>query len=114
LPASVTAACREMSTHSNVYISGLPHGTDELALRQWFEVFGSIVSLKCFVEKRYGFIKFTNTDEAQAAIDGMNGSELNGSTLVVRHADNDRGQAAAPATRSPLDGEVAAWERPRT
>jgi len=82
----------EMGDHSNLYVSGLPDGMDDGTFRQLFEKFGNVISSKVVPEKRYGFVKFSNTEEANAAVGNMNGDMYNGCQLSVRFANNDRGQ----------------------
>merc|ERR1719373_667657 len=68
----------EDAAHSNLWVGGLPEGTDEVMFRSLFARYGSIASAKLVAEKRYGFVKFTSKHEAQAAIDALNGFENNG------------------------------------
>lgn len=74
-------------THSNVYVGGLPVGTNEFSFRSLFSRFGSIVSTKVVNDLHYGFVKYTSTAEAQKCIDAMNGVAVNGMTLQVRFAN---------------------------
>jgi len=80
-----------MDDHANLYICGLPDGYGDDAFRQLFEKYGNIVSCRYFADKRHGFVKFGSPQEANAVISAMNGFNLNGSQLIVRVANNDRG-----------------------
>jgi RNA recognition motif-containing protein len=57
-----------------------------------FEQHGSVQSAKVIVDrdtgrsKGFGFVEMENADEAQAAIDAMNGKEVNGRALTVNVA----------------------------
>lgn len=79
--------------HSNLYVSGLPEGIDETSFRLLFSRHGVIISTKVMPDRKYGFVKFGRKDEAQRAMDSLNGFMFNGTQLSVRFADRDRGQA---------------------
>ena len=80
--------------HSNVYVRGVPVGFDTEDLRYLFENFGTIVSAKILEprhvgDKRLGFVKFTTTAEALAAIASMDKISIAGHSLEVREAEFD-------------------------
>eukprot|EP00927_Polykrikos_kofoidii_P031151 TRINITY_DN26817_c0_g1_i1.p1 TRINITY_DN26817_c0_g1~~TRINITY_DN26817_c0_g1_i1.p1 ORF type:complete len:714 (-),score=108.33 TRINITY_DN26817_c0_g1_i1:60-2201(-) len=89
-PGGVVAGQSGVSAHSNVYIGNLPPGSNDVAFRQLFSPFGTVVSIKVVPEMHYGFVKFSNLHEAQRAIDATNGALFNGSELAVRFANKDR------------------------
>ena len=76
----------------NIYVGNLAHDVSEDDLRQSFEAFGridsvSVVKNKYSGESRgFGFVEMSSEDEAQAAIDGLNGKELKGQNLNVNEA----------------------------
>jgi RNA recognition motif-containing protein len=84
----------------NIFIAKLDFNTQEDGLREAFEVFGDVSSVKIITDKftgrskGFGFIEMTDDDEANAAIDKLNDSELDGRTIVVKIAkpkeNNDR------------------------
>jgi len=84
----------------NIFIAKLDFNTQEDGLREAFEVFGDVSSVKIITDKftgrskGFGFIEMTDDDEANAAIDKLNESELDGRTIVVKIAkpkeNNDR------------------------
>lgn len=82
------------SEHSNLYVTGLPDGMDDVTFRSLFEEYGVIISSRVVSNNRYGFVKFSSKAEAQACIDATNGGEYAGSILLVRFADNDHGSGA--------------------
>ncbi|CAE7769739.1 elavl2 [Symbiodinium sp. CCMP2456] len=80
--------------NSNLYVAGLPPSTSEDTLRQLFNNFGDVASVRTFFGKTpqapsYGFVKFRYDAQALAAIAGMNGRDFNGHTMTVRLANND-------------------------
>ena len=84
----------------NIFIAKLDFNTQEDGLREAFEVFGDVSSVKIITDKftgrskGFGFIEMDDDDEANAAIDKLNESELDGRTIVVKIAkpkeNNDR------------------------
>jgi RNA recognition motif-containing protein len=76
----------------NIYIGSLSYKATEEDLKQAFEAFGQIESVK-IIKDRYsgesrgfGFVEMPNKDEAQSAIEGMNGKELKGRKMSVNEA----------------------------
>ena len=68
-------------------------------LQTLFETFGAVQSVQIIMDrdtgrsKGFGFVEMNGAQEAQAAIDGLNGKEINGRQLTVNEARprEDRG-----------------------
>eukprot|EP00446_Apocalathium_sp_SHHI-4_P047409 CAMPEP_0177386646 /NCGR_PEP_ID=MMETSP0368-20130122/50910_1 /TAXON_ID=447022 ORGANISM="Scrippsiella hangoei-like, Strain SHHI-4" /NCGR_SAMPLE_ID=MMETSP0368 /ASSEMBLY_ACC=CAM_ASM_000363 /LENGTH=452 /DNA_ID=CAMNT_0018851539 /DNA_START=51 /DNA_END=1409 /DNA_ORIENTATION=+ len=75
----------------NVYVWQLPHGSDDGFLQQLFQQVGTVVSVKCMPEKRYGFVRFGSVDDASLAIQAIHGLQCHGTILKVKFADNPKG-----------------------
>lgn len=83
----------------NIYIGNLSFDTTEEQLRQAFEGYGEVSNVNIITDRDDGrprgfaFVEMSSQDAANAAIDGLNGQELNGRTLNVNEARprNDRG-----------------------
>jgi len=75
-----------------LYVGNLSYGTVEDGLRSAFQAFGNVVSAKIITDrdsgqsKGFGFVEFGSDDEAHAAIDGMNGQNLDGRAIRVNEA----------------------------
>ena len=75
-----------------IYVGNLSYEVTEEDLRLIFEPFGQIESINIITDKYsgqskgFGFVEMPSKDEAQAAIDGLNGTELKGRTLNVNEA----------------------------
>ena len=75
-----------------IFIGKLNFGTTSEDLRQAFENYGDVESAEVIIDpvlgksKGYGLVDMPNDQEAQAAIDQMNESELDGNILVVKKA----------------------------
>jgi len=82
----------------NIYVGNLAHSVSEDTLRQVFEQFGNVVSVKIIVDKFTGnprgfaFVEMESKEDAQKSIDDLNGSELEGRRLVVNEARPRRPQ----------------------
>lgn len=76
----------------NIYVGNLSHEVTEEDLRQAFETFGEVTSAKVITDKfsgvsrGFGFVEMPTKAEAEAAITGLNGTELKGQTLTVNEA----------------------------
>ncbi|GMH28050.1 hypothetical protein Nepgr_029893 [Nepenthes gracilis] len=77
---------------TNLYIGYLPPTLDDDGLVRLFSTFGDIVMAKVIkdritqLSKGYGFVKYSNVEQANAAIVSMNGYRLEGRTIAVRVA----------------------------
>lgn len=76
----------------NIYVGNLPHATTEDELRTAFEEFGS-VSSAVIIKDRYtgksrgfGFVEMPQKEEAESAINSLNGEDFGGRTLTVNEA----------------------------
>lgn len=81
---------RSDPNNTNLYVNQLPQGCDDERLNELFQECGNIVSVKCISEKRYGFVQFASVEQAENAIDMMNGLEVEGTPLVCRFAAKSR------------------------
>ena len=76
----------------NIYIGNMSFDTTEDQLRQAFEGFGEVSTVKVITDrdsgrpKGFAFVEMSAKDEAIAAISGLNGQELNGRELNVNEA----------------------------
>jgi RNA recognition motif-containing protein len=76
----------------NIYVGNLSPDVSEDELRQSFEAFGQIEVVRIVKDrysgdsKGFGFVEMPSKDEAQSAIDGLNGKELKGQSLTVNEA----------------------------
>lgn len=76
----------------NIFVAGLPFQTQEDQLRQTFENYGEVDSVKIVMDrdsgrsKGFGFVEMPNDEEANSAINSLNDSEYGGRTIVVKQA----------------------------
>lgn len=88
-------------SHSNVFVRDVPLNFTAEEMRQTFEPFGPIISVKILEprkigDKRFGFIKYTAISHARLAIDSMNGMTIKGHKLEVREAEGDINSTTNP------------------
>jgi cold-inducible RNA-binding protein len=71
---------------SKLYVGNLNYATTEQALRSAFESYGQVVSVKIIQGKGFGFVEYGSDSEATAAMEAMNGKDLDGRPLRVNEA----------------------------
>ena len=76
----------------NIYVGNLSHETTEENLKEAFEVFGEVNTVRVIKDnftgrsKGFGFVEMPAKAEAQAAIEGLNGKDSKGRSLNVNEA----------------------------
>lgn len=76
----------------NIFVGNLPYSVTQDDLRAAFEQFGTVERVSIMTDRDTGqprgfaFVEMSSGDEANAAINGMNGRDLNGRTLNVSEA----------------------------
>jgi RNA recognition motif-containing protein len=76
----------------NIYIGNLSYDVTEEDLKEAFEVFGEVETIKLIKDnytgksKGFGFVEMSNNTGGQAAIDGLNGKEIKGRSVKVNTA----------------------------
>jgi len=87
----------------NIYVGNLSREVAEDELRQAFEAFGQVTSVNVIKDRYsgesrgFGFVEMATKSEAQAAINGLNGTSLGERTLSVSEArPRDEGGGRRP------------------
>ena len=76
----------------NIYVGNLSHSATESDLRNAFEKHGEVSRVNIPTDREtnqsrgFGFIEMPNAEEAQKAIEALNGKELGGRALTVNVA----------------------------
>jgi RNA recognition motif-containing protein len=87
---------------SKVFIGGLAWHTDDATLRAKFEEFGSVEEAVVVKDRDtgrsrgFGFVRFSQESEAEAAINAMNNVEFDGRTIRVDKASDKSGARSGP------------------
>jgi RNA recognition motif-containing protein len=77
----------------NIFVAKLNFSTESDGLREVFESYGEVSSCKVITDhfsgksKGFAFVEMPNDDEARAAINGLNETEIDGRTIVVKEAE---------------------------
>jgi len=86
-----------MDTQGNVnpaklFVGNLPYRITEDEIRQVFSQFGTVTDVRLISDratgraKGFGFVEMSSADEANKAVEGMHGKEMQGRNLVVNVA----------------------------
>ena len=75
----------------NIYVGNLPYSVDENDIRELFEEYGTVTSVKLISDRETGRLKgfgFVDMEDAAAnnAIDELNGADFNGRNIKVNRA----------------------------
>lgn len=64
-----------------IYVHGI--GINEQLLKNTFNQFGNVLKVTCESNKNCGFVTFESIDQANRAIDTMNGNQVQNITLKI-------------------------------
>lgn len=76
----------------NLYIGNIPYSISESELTQLFANFGEVTALNVVKDKvtnrskGFGFVEMPDDSAASAAINELNGKEVNGRKIIVNEA----------------------------
>ena len=77
----------------NIFVAKLNFNTQSEDLQEVFEAYGEVDSAKVIMDKftgksrGFGFVEMPNDDEALAAIEALNETDLDGNIIVVKKAE---------------------------
>lgn len=77
---------------NKLFVGGLPWAVDDAQLEELFAPHGEVTSARVVTDKftgksrGFGFVEYATDAQAQAAIDAMDGSEVDGRTINVNVA----------------------------
>ena len=80
----------------NIFAGSLPFRLEEAELKEFFEEYGEVTSVKIITDKfsgrskGFGFIEMPNDEEAKKAIQELNGAEIGGRAIVVNEAQEKK------------------------
>jgi len=76
----------------NIYVGNLSRDTNEDDLRQAFEAFGEVSSANVIKDRfsgesrGFGFVEMPSSEQAAAALEGLNGNDVKGRNITVNEA----------------------------
>jgi len=77
---------------TKLYVGSLPYATTDAQLTELFSQHGTVTSARVIADKftgqsrGFGFVEMATSEEAQRAIEALNGTKLEQRTLVVNEA----------------------------
>jgi len=83
---------KELALANKLYVGNLSYRTEQESLRSLFAQFGEVVSATILSDRDtgqargFGFVEMADQNAANAAVQGLNGSEFEGRTLKVNEA----------------------------
>ncbi len=104
---------------TKLFVGSLPYSVDDQQLATIFADAGTVVSAKVIIDrdmnrsKGFGFVEMSTEEEAQKAIDTVNGKEVDGRTITVNEArpqeDRPRGGGGFNGNRGGGDNRRSSW-----
>ena len=76
----------------NIYVGNISYSTSETMLEQAFAAFGTVESARIITDrdsgrsKGFGFVEMAEQSEAEAAIEALNGTEMDSRSITVNEA----------------------------
>ncbi len=86
---------------NKLYVGGLPYSVTETQLQELFSQHGEVRSAKVITDKftgrsrGFGFVELGSDEEGQKAMEALNGTQLEGRTLIVNEA-KEQGDRRGP------------------
>lgn len=80
----------------NIFVGSLPFSLEEADLRELFEAYGEVSTVKLISDretgrsKGFGFVEMPDDESAQKAITGLNGAEVKGRSIAVSQAEEKK------------------------
>ncbi|MDB5170562.1 MAG: RNA-binding protein [Candidatus Saccharibacteria bacterium] len=77
---------------TKLFIGSLAWATNDDSLKDFFATVGTVVSASVIMDretnrsKGFGFVEMSSDDEAKAAVEQLNGKDLDGRAIVVNEA----------------------------
>jgi len=77
----------------DIYVGNLAYAVQDEELNEAFAEYGAVESARVLLDREsgrsrgFGFVKMPNREEAERAIEALNGSDLQGRPLRVREAE---------------------------
>lgn len=94
--------------NKKVFVGNLSYSVSEMRLEEVFSEYGTVESVKIITDKYtgksrgFGFVEMSEPEEAQNAIEALNGTDLEGRNIVVNKAN-------PPKSRSDSGDRGSRW-----
>ena len=76
----------------NIYVGNLPFDVTDESLATSFSEYGEVTTARVIIDRfsgrsrGFGFVEMAKSEEAEAAIQALNGTDMQGRTLTVNEA----------------------------
>jgi RNA recognition motif-containing protein len=100
--------------NKKLYVGNLDYGVTSEQLGEYFAQAGSVVSATVITDrysgrsKGFGFVEMSSDEEAQKAIETLNGSEFQGRKIVVNEARPQQPRDSQPGSRPGVSSQPPA------
>jgi RNA recognition motif-containing protein len=71
---------------SKLYVGNFVYATTDEQLKELFAEYGEVVEVNIIGNKGFGFVEMSSSEEAEAAKEALDGTEIDGRTLRVDEA----------------------------
>ncbi len=88
-----------------LFVGSLPFELSEDKLKELFENFADVVSVKLITDREtgrsrgFGFVEFSSEDSANKAIEELNGKDVGGRAIIVKKA-HDKNERSSSGPRN--------------
>ena len=88
----------------NIYVGNLPYSVTDEDLRDAFSAYGQVDSARVITDrdsgrsKGFGFVEMESSSEAEAAIQALNGQDMQGRVLTVNESRPREGSSGGGGT----------------
>jgi len=93
-----------------LFVGGLPYEVTQSQLEEMFAEFGKVESADLITDKfsgrskGFGFVEMSSDEEAQKAIETLNGKDMNGRNIAVNEARPREERPSSGGSRGPRRG----------
>ncbi|MEJ2078031.1 MAG: RNA-binding protein [Acidobacteriota bacterium] len=98
-----------------LYVGGLPYSISDKQLEEMFTPHGTVESARVITDrmtgrsKGFGFVEMSSQEEAQTAIDKVNGTSVEGRSLTVNEAKPQAPRGGGDGGRGGYGGGRNRW-----
>lgn len=91
-----------INSGSNLFVTGIHPSMSEADITRMFEKYGEVENCSIMVDphtkesRGFGFVKMVTSDQADAAREGLQGSEMQGRTLSIEKARRGKPRTPTP------------------
>lgn len=102
---------------TKLFVGSLAYSVTDQELEEFFAAAGNVASAKVIIDretnrsKGFGFVEMSTEEEAKAAVDQLNGKELNGRAVAIDQAKPQENRERRPYSGGGNDGGNGGYGR---